>query len=164
MSRRNSEIASDFTFRYGNRTATRDGRNLADLGRFRNEIINFGNRARQLHRATVGILVQHLGIETPGYLGCFINITGVELNFDNREFTFEVLTERHVMDIDDVDEFRQLGIELGDSCIRARHHKRHARNPRIVGRGYIESFDVISARREHARQARQSTDLILEED
>ena len=68
------------------------------------------------------------------------------------------------MNIDDVDQFGELRVELCNRRIGSGNDERHARNAWIVSWRYIERFDVIATRGEHAGHARQGTDLVLQED
>ncbi len=75
-----------------------------------------------------------------------------------------MLAQRHVVNIDDIDQLGELRVELRDRRIRAGDDERHARYPRIVGRCYVQCFDVVAARRKHARHTRQCADFVLQKD
>ncbi len=57
-----------------------------------------------------------------------------------------MFAQRHVVNVDDIDELRELRIELTDRGIGPRDDQRHARHGRIVGRRDVERVDVVAAR------------------
>ena len=75
-----------------------------------------------------------------------------------------MLPERHVMNIDYIDELRELRVELGYRRVRASNHQRYARNQGVMSRRHIQSFNVVTARREHARHPCQRANLVLQKD
>ena len=72
-----------------------------------------------------------------------------------------MFAERHVVNIDDVDELRKLRVQLGNSRIGAGHHERHAGYGGIVGWRNVEGLDVVAPAREHPGYSRQGADLVL---
>jgi hypothetical protein len=94
-------------------TATLPLRATADV----DEVVDLGNVSGELQGIARRILVQHLGAKFFRESFGTVNAVLVETHLDNCQFPLEMLAEGHVVDVDDVDELRELRVELRDSML-----------------------------------------------
>ena len=147
----------------GDAAAPRDGLQFANLLCSSHKFVNLRDPARQLDGAAALRIIKHLGTVLLRECDHFGQTAGRELQLDDHEFALEVLAQGHVVDIDDVDELAELGIELCDGRVGAGSDHRDPRDRRVIGRCDIQRVDVVSARRKQTGHARQRTDFVLEQ-
>ena len=89
--------------------------------------------------------------------------TGTELQFDDCKFALEMLAERHIVNVDDIDQLGELRVQLRDGCIGPRDDERNARHRRVIGRCNVQRLDVVAAARKHSGHAGECPDFVLEQ-
>ena len=72
-------------------------------------------------------------------------------------------TRQKIINADDVDQFAQVALHLGDVCVRAIHHDGHAREFGRLRVAHGQALDVEVAAAEHARHTHQDARLIFDE-
>src|SRR5690606_16622004 len=93
----------------------------------------------------------------------FLAILAGRAYLDQHQFALDVSGLGNVDDLDDFDELVQLLGDLLDDVVRAGRDDGHARHRRVFGRGDGERFDVVTAGREQARDARQGAGFVLDQ-
>ena len=72
-----------------------------------------------------------------------------------------MFAQGHVVNIYNIDEFRELRVQLRNCRIGAGYHECHARHRGVVGWRNVQGLDVVAPARKHPRHSRQGTDLVL---
>ena len=67
-----------------------------------------------------------------------------QLELDDAQLALEMLTQRHVVDIDDIDELGELRVELADRRVGSRDDQGHAGHGWIIRSRDIKGIDVIA--------------------
>src|SRR5690606_12164270 len=98
----------------GDAATARDRRERADLLGFREESVDLVERPGALERAAHLGVVQDLGTVVLHELHDPGEGAGRQLELDDDQLALEVVAQRHVVDVDDVDQLGELGVELRD--------------------------------------------------
>src|SRR5215469_12410854 len=132
----------------------------AELG---HEAVDFGLARRQLDDEALDGRVEHAAAAAHHLSAHGVGVCGVDAQLQQHEFPLQMLAAGHVQHVHHVHELVQLVGDLLNDEVRALRDQRQARDGGIVGGGNRERFDVVAARGEQTRDAREGARLVLQQ-
>ena len=120
--------------------------------------------AGQLDRVALVGDVEDAAAEDVGEPLHLVAVLARRAHLDEHQLALDVVALGQVDDLHHLDQLVQLLGDLLDDVVGARGDDRHPRHRRVLGRRHGQRLDVVAARGEQARDARQRARLVLDED